>query len=386
MSKTNSVKKKKDKVFYDYSLLFVIIFLVCFGLVMIYSTSYYTAQLKLNDSAYYLRRQAMISLGGFALMIFVSKIDYHKWVRLTPLGYIVATGLMIAVNFTPLGIELNGKKRWFGFGSTPLFQPTEFVKIVLILTTACLIIRLVKRIDQPKVMLLILGIAVPPGMLVLMNNLSSGIIIFGIVFVMYFVASKKKARFGIFVTAVVVLAVGAIFLGEQLVKSGVLESYQLDRIHVWQNPEAYASEGGFQVLQGLYAIGSGGIFGKGLGNSIQKLGFVPEAQNDMIFSLICEELGLFGAACLILLFLFMLYRFMIIANNAPDLLGAMIVVGTMAHISIQVILNIAVVTNTIPNTGITLPFISYGGTSLLFLMAEMGLVLGVSNQITLETL
>ena len=143
-------------------------------------------------------------------------------------------------------------------------------------------------------------------------------------------------------------------------------------------------DGGYQVLQGLYAIGSGGLFGKGLGESIQKMGFVPEAQNDMIFSIICEELGLFGAVSVILIFLFMIYRFMLIANNAPDLLGALIVVGVMAHIAIQVVLNIAVVTNTIPNTGITLPFISYGGTSVLFLMREMGMVLGVSNQIRLE--
>ena len=128
----------------------------------------------------------------------------------------------------------------------------------------------------------------------------------------------------------------------------------------------------------------GGLFGKGLGESIQKMGFVPEAQNDMIFSIICEELGLFGAVSVILIFLFMIYRFMLIANNAPDLLGALIVVGVMAHIAIQVVLNIAVVTNTIPNTGITLPFISYGGTSVLFLMMEMGMVLGVSNQIRLE--
>ena len=124
--------------------------------------------------------------------------------------------------------------------------------------------------------------------------------------------------------------------------------------------------------------------GRGLGESIQKMGFVPEAQNDMIFSIICEELGLFGAVSVILIFLFMIYRFMLIADNAPDLFGALLVVGVMGHIAIQVILNIAVVTNTIPNTGITLPFISYGGTSVLFLMMEMGIVLSVSNQIKLE--
>ena len=169
-----------------------------------------------------------------------------------------------------------------------------------------------------------------------------------------------------------------------MVEVGILEGYQLERIRVWQNPEAYPQDGGWQVLQGLYAIGSGGLFGRGLGQSIQKLGFIPEAMNDMVFSIICEELGLFGALCVILLFLFMVWRFMVIANNAPDLLGALIVVGVMAHISIQVILNVAVVTNTIPNTGISLPFISYGGTSILFLMAEMGMVLGVSNRIPLE--
>ena len=155
-----------------------------------------------------------------------------------------------------------------------------------------------------------------------------------------------------------------------------------ERIKIWLNPEEH--EKGFQTMQGLYAIGSGGFFGKGLGESMQKLGFVPEAQNDMIFSIICEELGLFGAICTILLFLLMIWRFMVIANNASDLFGALIVVGIMAHIAIQVILNIAVVTNSIPNTGITLPLISYGGTSASFLLAELGLAFSVSRGIKLE--
>jgi cell division protein FtsW len=138
-------------------------------------------------------------------------------------------------------------------------------------------------------------------------------------------------------------------------------------------------EGGFQVLQGLYAIGSGGIFGKGLGQSLQKLGFVPEAQNDMVFAIICEELGLFGAAVVLILFLLMLWRFALIAENAPDLFGTLLVTGVMAHIGIQVVLNVAVVTNTIPNTGITLPFISYGGSSVFFLLSEIGIVLSVAR-------
>ena len=154
-------------------------------------------------------------------------------------------------------------------------------------------------------------------------------------------------------------------------------------MEAWLHLET-AGDAGHQTLQGLYAIGSGGLFGKGLGESLQKMGHVPESQNDMIFTIICEELGLFGAVCVILLFLLMIWRMMVIANNAQDLFGALLVVGVMSHIAIQVILNIAVVTNTIPNTGVILPFISYGGTSLIFLMAEMGLVLSVSKGIRLE--
>ena len=186
-------------------------------------------------------------------------------------------------------------------------------------------------------------------------------------------------RFAVALAALAAVVILFVEFGDKMVELGILESYQLERIYVWQDPSAYPLDGGYQVLQGLYAIGSGGLFGKGLGNSLQKLGFVPEAQNDMIFSIICEELGLFGAGCLILLFIFMIWRFMVIAQNAPDLFGGLLVVGIMAHIAIQVILNIAVVTNSIPNTGITLPFISYGGTSVMFLLLEMGLVLNVSS-------
>ena len=177
---------------------------------------------------------------------------------------------------------------------------------------------------------------------------------------------------------------GAGPIGKALMQIKLLQPYQYRRIEAWLNPELDPEGKSFQVLQGLYAIGSGGLFGQGLGQSIQKLSFLPEPQNDMIFAVTCEELGLFGAVPVIFMFLFMLYRFLVIAGNAPDLFGAMLVTGVLAHIAIQVVLNIAVVTNVIPNTGITLPFISYGGTSVLFLMIEMGMVLSVSNQIRLE--
>ncbi len=194
----------------------------------------------------------------------------------------------------------------------------------------------------------------------------------GIAISLVFVASPKYMQF--FVMGGAVIAAGAVFV------LGV--SYRMERFLIWQHPEKY--EKGYQTLQALYAIGSGGLFGKGLGAGMQKLGFVPEAQNDMIYSIICEELGLFGAICVILLFAILIWRFMVIASNAQDLYGALLVTGVMAHISIQVILNIAVVSNSIPNTGISLPFISYGGTSVLFLMAEIGMALGVSRGIPLE--
>lgn len=374
-------KKNKPKRFYDYSLLFAIIFLTAFGLVMIYSASSYTAQLKYNNASYFMMRQLVIATCGLIGALVLSKLDYHWYARFAAFAYVLSFFLMIAVNL--FGREVNGKKRWLAVG--PLsFQPTELVKIALIVMLATVITHMGSKINSWKNMAFVMGLAFPVGILVAANNLSSGIIIFGIAFVVLFVACKKKWPFYL----CGVLGIGVVAtagpLATILEKIGLLKPYQLSRIYVWLDPEAYPMDGGYQVLQGLYAIGSGGMVGKGLGESIQKMGFVPEAQNDMIFSIICEELGLFGAVSVILIFLFMIYRFMLIANNAPDLFGALLVVGVMAQLAIQVILNIAVVTNTIPNTGITLPFISYGGTSVLFLMLEMGMVLSVSNQIKLE--
>lgn len=375
-------KKKKVRRFYDYSLLFTIVFLTIFGLVMIYSSSSYMAQINYKGNAgYFMTRQAMIALGGFFVMIIISRMDYHWYAGLSSLAIMVSWGLMIAV--TLFGKEVNGKKRWIQVGPVQ-FQPTELVKITVIVALAVLITRLGKNIDRMAGVVRVGLIAGPLAVIVAANNLSSGIIIVGIAFVMMFVASKKKLPYALCVLAAVLMLVFAGPIGHVLTALKILQPYQLGRINVWLDPEAYPTTGGYQVLQGLYAIGSGGLFGKGLGESIQKLGFVPESQNDMIFAIICEELGLFGAMMVIFLFVFMIYRFLLIAGNAPDLFGALLVVGVMAHIAIQVILNIAVVTNTIPNTGITLPFISYGGTSVLFLMVEMGMVLSVSNQIKLE--
>ncbi len=377
-------KKKKNRRFYDYSLLFCIVFLTVFGLVMIYSASSYTAQLTRTDGngAFFMQRQAMVAAMGFAGMLLISKIDYHRFARFAWPAYIVSYILMIAVHF--VGIEVNGKRRWLGVSGAS-FQPTELVKIALILLLAVVINDYGNRINQWKSMRRVIILTLPIAGLVAANNLSSGIIICGIAFVMLFVACRIKwPFFGLCGIGIGTLACAGP-IGTLLLQLHLLQPYQYRRIEAWLNPELDPGGKGFQTLQGLYAIGSGGLVGQGLGESIQKLGFLPESQNDMIFAIICEELGLFGAVSIILIFLFLIYRCMVIANSAPDLLGSLMVVGVMGHIAIQVILNIAVVTNTIPNTGITLPFISYGGTSVLFLLTEMGIVLSVANRIRLET-
>ncbi|MBQ9885624.1 MAG: cell division protein FtsW [Lachnospiraceae bacterium] len=369
----------QDRGGYDYTLLFAIIFIACFGLVMVYSSSSYVAYTQFGSSFYFFKRQAFFMLLGIAAMFVVSKIDYHLWLKFAVLGILSAIVLMLLVNFTPFGIEFNGKKRWFGIAGHSLFQAAEYVKIVLIIGLAAYVNRVGKRVDKWPTIVITALISIPLCLLVAMNNLSTGIILVGITFVMVYIASQKKVLYIILVVLAVVGGVSAVFLGDQFVKMGILKPYQFERIYVWLDPEAYALEGGHQVIQGLYAIGSGGLFGKGLGKSLQKLGFVPEARNDMIFSIICEELGVIGALALIAMFMFVIYRLFRAAINAPDLVGAMITIGVMTHIAIQVILNVAVVTNTIPNTGVTLPFISYGGTSVIFLFLEIGLALSVSN-------
>ncbi len=372
MGRRNKTRQKKTK-YCDYSLFFLVIFLLGFGLVMLYSVSAYNANLKYDgDTLHYLRRQGFAAVLGITAMIAISKIDYHIWIYFGNFAYFLALVLGVAVLF--MTDARNGSTRWMQLG--PLnFQPSELAKLATILFLSGIVCRIPKQIGKFANLIKVMIMIVPIFVIVAYANLSTAIIIMGIAIVITFVASPKYWQF---------FAMG----GVGIVGGGVLfimaATYRMDRIDAWLHPENYTSDTAFQTLQGLYAIGSGGLFGKGLGQSMQKLGFVPEAQNDMIFSIICEELGLFGAMCVILLFLLMIWRLMVIANNASDLYGALIVSGIMAHIAIQVILNIAVVTNTIPNTGITLPFISYGGTSTSFLLAEMGLALSVSRGIRLE--
>lgn len=374
--------RRKAEHYFDYSLLFIILFLTGFGLVMIYSASAYDAAGQMDNEYYYLTHQGFAVALGLVGMFVISWIPYHFWERFAVLGYGVSMILILLV-LTPLGIEANGARRWLNLGIS--VQPAEIAKLAMILFLSSMICKMGRNIRTGRGFWVILAMALPHCILVwkITDNMSSAIIIFGIAFLMLFVASPDYKRF-VFIGAAG--AAGAALLVYMITKMSSLEGagFRVERIAAWLDPEAYASGKGFQTLQALYAIGSGGIFGKGLGQSIQKLGFLPEQQNDMIFSIICEELGLFGGIAVIMIFVLLIWRLMVIANNAADLFGALLVVGVMGHISIQVILNIAVVTNTIPNTGISLPFISYGGSSVMFLLLEMGLVMSVARGIRLR--
>lgn len=377
-------KKRPGKVrYYDYSLVAILIFLVCFGLVMLYSTSAYSALVSHDgDSMYYFKRQLIFCLAGFAGIYVISKIDYHWYGKIAKKLYFFSVFLMILVQ-TPLGKSVNGARRWIRLPAGQQFQPAEVTKIAVILFIPVLICAMGKEMRPLKGIIKVLawGGFSAACVYLLTDNLSTAIIVMGISCIMVFVVHPKTAPFLIVagggLTGILILVK---ILGASLANA---KSFRLKRIMVWLNPEAYASEGGYQIMQALYAIGSGGFFGKGLGNSAQKM-IIPEVQNDMILSVICEELGVFGAIIILVLFGMLLYRLLFIAQNAPDLYGALIVTGIFAHIALQVILNVMVVINMIPTTGITLPFISYGGTSILFLMAEMGIALGVSRRIQFD--
>ncbi len=362
--------------YFDYTLLFTVLFLLGFGLVMIYSTSSYEA------GTAYLKQQAFATVLGLIAMFFVARVDYHFWEKFSVIALIVSCVLILLL-LTPLGMTRNGATRWLNFGIS--LQPAEVAKIGMILFLASFICKLGKAVRTMKAFVLVMIPAFVVAALIyfISNNLSSAIIIVGIAVVMVFVASPDYKKFVIMALLVIAVGVAIVLYIKGQDTSG---GFRGARILAWLNPEQYADDEGFQTLQALYAIGSGGIFGKGLGQSMQKRGFIPEAQNDMIFSVICEELGLFGAIAVLMLFALLIWRCMIIANNAKDQFGAMLVVGVMGHLAIQVILNVAVVTNTIPNTGISLPFISYGGSSVMFLLIEIGLVLSVARNIELREL
>ena len=372
--------KVKKRYYHDYSLLLTVIILVVLGLIMIYSASSFSAQLEYKDSAYYIKRQAFFAALGFIAMFFVSRFDYHFVLKFS--NYIYAASVIMLILVYIIGSERNGKKRWLKFGPINI-QPAEIAKLALILCMSIIIYKFYKHIDSKRAILRMTYYVFPLVALIAPNNMSSAIIVALIPVFMHFSVSRNIGIHILLAILGVIVVSQALPIATFLNKLHIVQNYQLQRIIVWKNPEADPAVHGFQVLQGLYAIGAGGLFGRGMGAGMQKF-LLPESQNDMIFSIICEELGLFGAITIMFVFIFLLYRCMVIASLAKDMMGTMIVVGVMGHIAIQLILNISVVTGLIPNTGIGLPFISYGGTSLLFLMVEIGLVFSVARSINID--
>ena len=368
----------------DFSLILVVFFLAVFGLIMLFSTSSFEAGMKFGDSAYYLKRQAAATVVGIFVMLFLSYFpDYHVLSYFAVAGYVLSAGLLLLV-LTPLGYEANGAKRWLQVGTASMHvsvQPAEVAKLAMIIFLATLICSMRGSAAKSKGFYAVLLLPAPIAAMILLitENFSSACIVMGIAVIMLFVATPGYRRFLVMTILAGIAIAGGLYLIFRFVDPAV--NVRVARLFAWRDLESYADGKGYQTLQGLYAIGSGGFFGKGLGESIQKTGFVPEAQNDMIFSIICEELGLFGGIAVIMMFLLLLWRLMIIAQNAPDLFGSLLCVGVIGHIAIQVIMNIAVVTNLIPNTGITLPFISFGGSALVMQMAEIGVVMNVARRI-----
>lgn len=351
----------------EYQTLILVFLLITFGLVMVYSTSSYKAELMFDNGAYWFLRQTLWAAIGMVVMIFISRFDYRKLYDRPKLLLAIYLGMSLLLILTlVLGSVTKGSKRWLALGPFS-FQPSELSKLVLIVFMARFLAKHDKKAKTMRGTFLALFISLPIIGPVGVENASTSIILLGIVGMMIFAASPFYKRF--FLMIFIGVGLVAVIIGSR--------AYRLERFVIWMDPESHPK--GFQTIQGLYAIGSGGLFGKGLGNSVQKMGFLPEPQNDMIFSIICEELGIFGALGLLTLFILLLVRFVRIASSCGDLFGFLIVMGVAAHLGIQVFINIAVVTNTIPNTGIPLPFISYGGSSLFFLTMEIGFVLSVAK-------
>lgn len=366
--------RKREVARFDSTFLIIVLALLAFGLVMLFSASYANAYYYQGNSFEYIGKQAVIGAGGIVAMLIISRYDYHKLKKWAIPFFLLCLALLVAVLFTS-GDE-NGIKRWIGVGSFQ-FQPSELMKFGLILLFSALMAANHKKMKTflhgvvPYVLLL--GIVVV--LLGMEPHLSCIVLMCGIAGILMFVGGTKTRYF----VALAILAVGGL-LYILLNK----DNYQADRFYYWLHPFSDPLDQTLQTDQSLLAIGSGGIMGLGLGNSKQKYMYLPEPQNDFIFAIICEELGVIGAIIVILLFVLFIYKGFTIASKAPDRFGMLLCVGITAQIGIQALLNIAVVTNTIPNTGISLPFFSYGGTALAMQLAEMGVILNISRHALME--
>ena len=362
------VKSKK----FEYTIFTCVIFLVVFGLIVLYSASAVSAS-RIYDNSYYLFiRQAAFCGIGLLISIFISFIPYKFYNGFSK--YIFIACLMIVVMTAFAGRISRGSSRWMTFRGI-IFQPSELMKLALIVYLAKVLSEIKGDFEKKDNFVRVILVAYIPTFIVALSNLSTGIILFIISTSMIFIVSKKKLIFIFMLTLIVLFYIFAYPMSKVLQTSGLLKAYQVGRIFAWKDPENYPDIA-YQTLQGLYAIGSGRISGRGYLASIQKA-IIPEAQNDMIFAILCEELGIVGAGLFLLLYIILIYRIFIISFRQKNMNTMLLTFGIGVHIATQVILNIGVVTNLLPNTGVVLPFVSYGGSSLLVLFMEIGIVMSV---------
>lgn len=373
--KTRKKRIRAEKGGIDLTFMFLVLILLAIGLIMLFSASYASAYYETGNSFYYISRQLLFAIVGIIGMFVVANIDYHILHRFAFLIYIGTVFLLILVLFVHTREDA---RRWIPLGFTT-FQPSELAKFAVVLIFAHLISTNYDRMKDPKYgvwpFLALMGIVVL--LMLLEPHLSGTILILSIGIIMMFVGGTDLKWFmigGLLLAAAVVVIV---------LIPGVIP-YAMSRIQHWRDPWIDPQGKGFQTIQSLYAIGSGGLMGVGIGNSRQKHLYLPEPQNDFIFSVVCEELGFIGATLIILVFVLLIWRGYVIAMRCRDRFGSMLAIGLTTQVGVQTILNIAVVSNTIPNTGISLPFFSSGGTALVMLLAEMGVILSASRQTNLE--
>lgn len=354
----------------DFTLVIVILLLLSIGLIMVLSASSPSALSESGNSYSYFFKQAIFAVAGLFMMWFISKIDYRFYKKYYILMYVISIVSLLAVLL--IGREVNGATRWIYLTETLSLQPSEIVKFLMIIFYAAILTKNRDKLEQyKKGFLLHIALVIPIiGLLIAEPHLSASIVIIGIISIMMIVAGCKFWHF---------LVTGAVAGIPILALVIIKEPYRLQRVITFLDPWKDATGDGWQVIQSLYAIGSGGLFGAGLGESKQKYLYIPEPHNDFIFSILAEELGFIGCAVVLILFAIFIWRGILIAMRAPDMFGSLIAVGITAQVGIQVIINIAVVTSSMPATGMPLPFFSYGGSALFILLCEMGVLLNISK-------
>ncbi len=373
----------------NYMLLATLIFLCAYGAMMVFSATAYECGMSKDydyDSFYLVKRQVGFMVAGFAGILLLQHVNYRLLKPFAVILYLSGVASIFLLK-TPLGVSANGATRWVKLGVLGQFQVSEWVKICVIVFMAFLVDYYKRYLGTAKVTFYLWAAGAIPAALLfeLSNDLSSSAVVLGICFVMSFISTRtEKLHIAVFVGALVLVAlyVWSIWINMPTPEELNEMPFRVGRIAAWLDPDRYAAAQGHQTLQGLYAIGRGGVFGKGLGASIQKLGAIPEAENDMIFSVMCEELGMIGALVFLYLFGYLLYQISRVMMSSPDLFGGMLSLGVAAHLTLQTMFNVCVNLAILPNTGIPLPFISYGGTAVFLLLGgEMAIVFSVERRI-----